>query len=408
MMADPLNRSVVSKCLQEAIANSHDKLVAQGLSLHLATSPEDWSSLAKAVSPSIGNSDHLCKRIPFFFGVKIQSTSDDSVHGTLTFGIAYSTWVGRVLLVDELKLPETDNRSHERLLYWILSKVCIELSCERLIWKVRVFVFLLLFFWSNDSSVFFLILICFISHQQEHSKDSSSWYSDDKNQPEILREWLIHEMDKSAMDAFVSDYVSEVDDEDRLDDSFDRVSVERTITNTLTRVADARSDMKFRFRLAGESDVGNIERLVQGLADFENEPDAVEIGSKEYIRDGFSQDPLFYCILLDYVEDDGGVYTCGMAFIYFGYTIKKGRYLYLEDLFIEEGYRKKGGGNHTLKVLTVLGLATGCNQFSWVALDWNAPALGLYKKIGATVEEGIKFARYFGKGLSTFSSLAGE
>ena len=84
------------------------------------------------------------------------------------------------------------------------------------------------------------------------------------------------------MVAFVPDYVSVAGDPG-VDATFDRRSVENAITNTLLQGAGMKTESKFRFRLADESDVEDIGRLVQGLADFEKEPDAVEVGSKESV-----------------------------------------------------------------------------------------------------------------------------
>jgi acetyl-CoA carboxylase carboxyltransferase component len=46
-------------------------------------------------------------------------------------------------------------------------------------------------------------------------------------------------------------------------------------------------------------------------------------------------------------------------------------------------------------------IATASTQ--QVALDWNTPALNLYKKIGAKVQEGVLTTRYSGEALKSFA-----
>ena len=68
--------------------------------------------------------------------------------------------------------------------------------------------------------------------------------------------------------------------------------------------------------------------------------------------------------------------------------------MYLEDLFLEESFRKSGGGSLVMKSLATFGQALECQQLYWQALDWNFPALNFYKKIGAEVLEGVMTFRY--------------
>jgi GNAT superfamily N-acetyltransferase len=153
-------------------------------------------------------------------------------------------------------------------------------------------------------------------------------------------------------------------------------------------------------------DAKNIARLVQGLAIYEKEPDAVNCTLDDYILDGGGKEPLFYCLLLDYYEKDSADasrHTCGMAFMYFGYVLSQGRFLYLEDLFLEEAYRKQGGGTLILQTLAEIGLHLDCSQFYWTALDWNSPALNLYEKVGAKIQKGLQISRYTGTSLRTFA-----
>ena len=200
--------------------------------------------------------------------------------------------------------------------------------------------------------------------------------------------------------------------------SLDPSFVEKKVTECLSSQSKRHSN--FNLRLAArnnQEDADSIAKLVQGLAIYEKEPDAVNCTSNDYLLDGGGSQPLFYCILLDYYDTTDGdgdnkrkvvattaaTTTCGMAFIYFGYSLKEGPFLYLEDLFLQEAYRKKGGGSLALQSLADIGLKLNCNQFYWTALNWNTPALNLYDKIGAKVQDGLKISRFTNNALELFS-----
>jgi GNAT superfamily N-acetyltransferase len=186
--------------------------------------------------------------------------------------------------------------------------------------------------------------------------------------------------------------------------------VHDSVKECLAAVNGATSNNNFRFRLSTGNDVDTIARLVQGLAVYEKEPDAVNVTSENYRCDGGSNEPLFYCLLLEDASSPAGTkpHSCGMAFIYFGYELGRGRFLYLEDLYLEEAYRKQGGGSLAMKSLARICLALGCQNFYWVALDWNTPALNLYEKIGAKVQKGLLMARFTDETLQSFANASLE
>jgi GNAT superfamily N-acetyltransferase len=163
------------------------------------------------------------------------------------------------------------------------------------------------------------------------------------------------------------------------------------------------SSSNFRLRLARQSDIGTISRLIQALADYVKEPDAVQLTPEDYNEDGFCADPLFYSLIVDHVGDDGSNYACGYAICFFGHEIGKGRFLYLEDLFLEVEYRQGGGGSLVMSTLAQICRSLQCSQLYWQALDWNTAGLKFYEKIGATILEGVKTSRYCGEAMIGFA-----
>lgn len=57
--------------------------------------------------------------------------------------------------------------------------------------------------------------------------------------------------------------------------------------------------------------------------------------------------------------------------------------LYIEDLFVEESYRRRGFGRALLLYVAHLAHERRCGRLEWSVLDWNEPAIEFYKKLGA-------------------------
>ena len=195
--------------------------------------------------------------------------------------------------------------------------------------------------------------------------------------------------------------------------SFLFLYVEDTIRETLEEQTISTNCATANLRLAGPEDTETIARLVHQLAIYEKEPDAVNMTAQDYFMDGYnSAEPLFYCILADVVATDRDgdgetepttTTTVAMGLFYFGHDLVNGPFLYLADLFCDEAFRGKGIGTEIMKQLASISLALDCSQFVWCALDWNAPALSFYNKIGATIKQELKITRYCGKDLQSFA-----
>jgi GNAT superfamily N-acetyltransferase len=57
--------------------------------------------------------------------------------------------------------------------------------------------------------------------------------------------------------------------------------------------------------------------------------------------------------------------------------------IYLEDLFVRPAARGHGVGRHLLAWLARTALERGCPRLDWAVLDWNEPAIGFYRGLGA-------------------------
>jgi GNAT superfamily N-acetyltransferase len=136
-----------------------------------------------------------------------------------------------------------------------------------------------------------------------------------------------------------------------------------------------------QIREATPADAAEIVSLVRELAAYEREPDAAILTEEDILRDGFGPTPYFHCL----IAERGGE-VAGFALYFFQYSTWEGRpALYLEDLFVREGFRKLGIGKGLFQRLARIALDRNCTRFQWECLDWNQPGLDFYEANGAVV-----------------------
>ena len=140
--------------------------------------------------------------------------------------------------------------------------------------------------------------------------------------------------------------------------------------------------MDYQIREATLQDAAAILMLIQELAVFEKEPEAVIVTQEDIELHGFSSSPLFQCLV---AELDSTV--VGMALFYPRYSTWKGPTFHLEDLIVTENQKGKGIGTALYHSFIEKAYATKVNRIEWVVLDWNTPAVQFYKNSGATVLE---------------------
>jgi GNAT superfamily N-acetyltransferase len=132
-------------------------------------------------------------------------------------------------------------------------------------------------------------------------------------------------------------------------------------------------------RAAAETDVPAIRSLIRELAEYEREPAQAVAAEADLLRDGFGPAKRYSCVMAFW---DGEV--AGFAFYFHNYSTWQGRRgLYLEDLFVRPPLRGKGIGKALLVELARIAVREGCGRFQWQVLDWNAPAIAFYERLGA-------------------------
>ena len=159
--------------------------------------------------------------------------------------------------------------------------------------------------------------------------------------------------------------------------------------------------MTVTIRPAVPGDEDAILSMVIALAVYEREPDAV-VTTPEVLRQQLaSERPPFEARI---VEVDGAPVGFALFFpTYSTFLARPG--LYLEDLFVHPHLRGHGVGLALMRHLAGLAVARGYGRFEWSVLDWNAPAIGFYRRLGAVPMDGWTVQRLAGDALR---ALAGD
>jgi GNAT superfamily N-acetyltransferase len=153
-------------------------------------------------------------------------------------------------------------------------------------------------------------------------------------------------------------------------------------------------------RPATPADVPTIAQLIRALAEYERLAHAVLLDEARLHDHLFGPRP--YCETL--IAEDAGT-PVGFALFFHNYSTFLGLPgLYLEDLFVLPEYRGRGHGKALFMALARLAVERGCGRLEWSVLDWNEPAIGFYRSLGATAMDEWTVYRLIGDELRELAS----
>ena len=132
-------------------------------------------------------------------------------------------------------------------------------------------------------------------------------------------------------------------------------------------------------RPAAVEDVPLILDMIRALARYEKMQDAVSATEPDLRGSLFGERPAAECVLAFWNGN-----PAGFAVFFHNYSTFLGRAgLYLEDLFVRPEFRGRGIGKSLLLHLAQIARKRKCGRFEWAVLDWNTPAIGFYRRLGA-------------------------
>lgn len=145
-------------------------------------------------------------------------------------------------------------------------------------------------------------------------------------------------------------------------------------------------------RNAEPGDVPQILRFIRALGVYEHLESAV-VATEAALRATLFGERRYAEVVLA----DCDARPAGFALYFHNYSTflaKPG--IYLEDLFVDPAFRKRGVGKALLQYLAREVVARDCGRLEWSALKWNALAIDFYLQLGAVALDEWRIYRLTG------------
>lgn len=135
-------------------------------------------------------------------------------------------------------------------------------------------------------------------------------------------------------------------------------------------------------RQAHPRDVPEIVAMVRELAEYEQAPHEAIATEEQFTEALFGANPAVFAYVID--DDPEAGTLIGFAIYFLNFSTWLGRHgIYLEDLYVRPRFRGAGYGKQLLATLARECVDRGFGRLEWWVLDWNEPALEVYRAIGA-------------------------
>lgn len=153
-----------------------------------------------------------------------------------------------------------------------------------------------------------------------------------------------------------------------------------------------------QIRPATAEDVSEILDLIKELAEYERAAHEVKATVEQLtaiLFGGTPQAPAVgsttpngapaaYAFVVDHPDPDTDTKLGAFALWFLNTSTWTGTHgVYLEDLYVRPHLRGSGYGKRLLQELASVCIERGYQRLEWSVLDWNEPALGFYRSIGA-------------------------
>jgi GNAT superfamily N-acetyltransferase len=159
-------------------------------------------------------------------------------------------------------------------------------------------------------------------------------------------------------------------------------------------------------RPAQPADIPTILGLIRELAVYERASHEV-MATEAHLRAAlFGPVPAAHVLIAEH-ESGSHLETAGFALWFRNFSTWLGvPGIYLEDLFVRPALRGHGYGRALLAELARLCIEGGYGRLEWSVLDWNEPAIGFYRSLGAQAQDEWTVHRLTGSALRTLAGTA--
>ena len=157
----------------------------------------------------------------------------------------------------------------------------------------------------------------------------------------------------------------------------------------------------FTIKPATKKDVPVILAFIKKLADYERLSHEV-VATEELLQRTLFGQRRTAEVAIGYFKNE----PVGFVLFFHNFSTFLGQPgIYIEDLFVDESFRRRGFGTALLVHVAKLAAVRDCGRLEWSVLDWNEPAINFYKKLGAVAMNEWTVFRVTGENLQ---QLAGR
>lgn len=139
--------------------------------------------------------------------------------------------------------------------------------------------------------------------------------------------------------------------------------------------------MNISIRKGLKNDLPQVLNLVKELAIYEKAPLEVTVTIEDMERDGFGDNPIFKFFV---AESEGKI--VGISLYYIKYSTWKGKCVFLEDIIVNEPFRKFGIGKKLFDEVVKVAKEMKVERLEWQVLEWNEPAIKFYEKLNSNFD----------------------
>jgi len=132
-------------------------------------------------------------------------------------------------------------------------------------------------------------------------------------------------------------------------------------------------------RTARPADAETLAQLIRELASYEKLEHEAQATAESIRTHLFGARPCAEALIAEVAGE-----PVGFALFFPNFSTFRGQPgIYLEDIFVQPAHRGRGLGKALFQAVAALAVERGCGRLEWAVLDWNAPAIGFYRGLGA-------------------------